>query len=398
MNVSKRLQSMKFSSVRKLNPYADIAVKKGLDILHLNIGQPDIETPEIFYESVRACTPKVLAYAASNGIDELVNSFITYYKEWNINLDKSQILVTNGGSEALQFAMLAVCEPGDEILCPEPFYTNYNSFVHIAQVNIKSFRTYAEDGFHLPAKEEIVKKISDKTKAILISNPGNPTGLVYTESEIKLLAEIAKEHDLFLIADEVYREFVYDGLKYVSAMTLKGVEDRVILIDSISKRYSACGARIGLIASRNKDLMHEMTKLVQSRLSAPTIEQMAAASLINTPKDYFDKVNKEYEHRRNVLFEGLQEIPGVVCKKTTGAFYMMVKLPVENAEDFAKWLLTEFNYDNKTVMVAPGEGFYSTEGIGKDEVRISYCLNADNLKLSTKILKLGLEEYKKSHK
>lgn len=393
MKLSNRVQNMKFSPVRKLAPFAEAAKRKGIKVYHLQIGQPDIETPYTFFQGIENFKEKVLKYANSQGIDDLIDSFIKYYKEWNIDFERNQIMVTNGGSEALLFAMMAICDPGDEIIIPEPFYTNYNSFIDLSGTKIVPFLTKAEEGFHLPAKEEIVSKITERTKAILISNPGNPTGVVYTYDEIRMLADIAKEYDIYIIADEVYREFIYDNLQFTSALFMTDILDRVILIDSISKRYSACGARIGLIASKNDELMSQVLKLCQSRLCSPTIEQYAAANLINTPKEYFDEVKTEYEKRRDILFDALSSIPGVICRKPTGAFYVVVKLPVEDAETFAKWLLTDFNYENKTVLLAPAEGFYATPGLGKDEIRISYCLNSNDLKDAMVILSNALKVY-----
>lgn len=394
MNISKRISEMQFSPIRKLTPYADEARNKGIKVYHLNIGQPDISTPDTFFEALSNFNESVLKYTNSQGIDPLIDSFMKYYREWNINFEKDEIMITNGGSEAILFALMGICDAGDEIIIPEPFYTNYNGFSEAAGVNVVPFLTKAEEGFHLPKKEEIVSKISNKTRAILISNPGNPTGVVYTYDEIRMLADIAKEHDIYIIADEVYREFVYDDLKFTSALYMEDILDRVILIDSISKRYSACGARIGLVASKNKELIHQILKLCQSRLCVPTIEQVGAANLINTPKKYFDEVKVEYEKRRNILFEGLSKIPGVVCEKPTGAFYITAKLPIKNADDFAKWMLTDFAYENKTVMFAPAEGFYATEGIGKDEIRLSYCLNTDDLSDAMSILAIGLNKYR----
>lgn len=393
MKLSNRVQNMGFSPVRKLAPFADEAKRKGVKVIHLQIGQPDIETPETFYQGIENFKEKVLKYANSQGIDDLIDSFIEYYKEWNIDFKRNEIMVTNGGSEALLFAMMATCDPGDEIILPEPFYTNYNSFFDLSGVNRVPFLTKAEEGFHLPIKEEIVSKITSKTRAILISNPGNPTGVVYTYDELRMLGDIAKEYGLYLISDEVYREFVYDNLKFTSALYMEDILDRIILVDSISKRYSACGARIGSIASKNPELMHQMLKLCQSRLCSPTIEQFAAANLINTPKQYFDEVKAEYEKRRNILYDALNSIPGVVCRKPSGAFYVVVKLPVDNAEKFAKWLLTDYSYENKTVMVAPAEGFYATPGLGIDEIRISYCLNSNDLSDAMVILANALKVY-----
>ncbi|MCB2341037.1 pyridoxal phosphate-dependent aminotransferase [Clostridium estertheticum] len=393
MNLSNRLESMQFSTIRKLAPFAEDAKKRGVSVYHLNIGQPDIHTPSTFMEGINNFTDKVLKYENSQGMDPLIESFIKYYLEWNIKLSKSEILVTNGGSEAILFAFMAICDPGDEIIIPEPFYTNYNGLADLASVKVIPFITKAEDGFHLPSKDEITSKITKKTRAIMVSNPGNPTGVVYTQAEIRMLADIVKENDIFLISDEVYREFVYDDLKYTSALYMKDIEDKIILIDSISKRYSACGARIGLVASKHKHLMAQMIKLGQSRLCVPVIEQVAAANLINTPKSYFTEVKKEYEERRNILYKYLLKIPGVVCEKPTGAFYIVAKLPVKSAEDFAKWLLTDFNYNNKTVMVAPAQGFYATKGLGINEIRLSYCLNTNALKDAMEILGIAIKKY-----
>lgn len=394
-NISNRVLEMQASPIRKLSPLADNAKKEGKKVYHLNIGQPDIHTPEIFYEAIKDFRDPVLKYTDSAGIPELINSFIKYYKSWNIHLEKNEMLIANGGSEALLFAFMAVADYGDNIIIPEPFYTNYNAFSQIAGVKVNPFLTKAENGFHLPEEKEILKSIDNRTRAILLSNPGNPTGVVYTKEELNLLIKIAKEHDLYIIADEVYREFVYDGLEYTSFMHIEGIENRVILIDSISKRYSACGARIGIIASRNKELIANVLKLCQSRLCVPTIEQLAAAKLIDTTEKYFEDTKREYQARRDVVSNALKEMPGVVCEKPRGAFYVIAKLPVKNAEDFVKWLLTEYTVNNETVMLAPAEGFYATEGLGVDEVRISYCINSDDLKKAMNIIKLGLGEYNK---
>ncbi|MEG0306634.1 MAG: pyridoxal phosphate-dependent aminotransferase [Clostridium sp.] len=396
MKFSKRILAMGYSPIRKLAPYGSEAMNRGISIYPLNIGQPDIETPKEFLEGITNYTEDVLKYAQSQGIDDVIKSFIKYYKEWNIDFSMDEILVTNGGSEAISLTLTAVCDAGDEVIIPEPFYTNYSGFAQGAGVNVIPFITRAVDGFHLPDKEVIISKITPKTKAIMISNPGNPTGVVYTEAEIRMLADICKEYNIFFIADEVYREFVYDDLKYTSALYMEDIKDRVILIDSISKRYSACGARIGLVASKNKELISQIMKMCQVRLCVPTLEQLGAANLINTPKEYFVKVKKEYENRRNIMFDKLSKIPGVICKKPTGAFYIVVKLPIKSGEDFAKWMLTDYSYNNKTVMVAPAEGFYATDGLGLDEIRLSYCLNSTALSDAMDILERGLIEYMKN--
>jgi aspartate aminotransferase len=376
-------------------PLAEEAKLKGKKVYHLNIGQPDIKTPDEFFQKVKNFDEEVLSYAFSQGIPELIDSFIQYYKSYGIEFEKDDILVTNGGSEAILFSLIAVCDYGDEILIPEPFYTNYNGFSTSAGVKVVPITTKAENGFDLPSKSEIEELITGKTKAILLSNPSNPTGKVYTEEEMNLIKEIAVENDIYIIADEVYREFVYDGLEYKSFAQLPEIEDRVILTDSISKRYSACGARIGCVASKNKKVTKEVLKLCQSRLCVATIEQVGAAGLIEVSKDYMKEAFIEYDKRRNIVFDALQDMEGVICKKPKGAFYITAKLPVENAEDFVRWLLTDYDIDNETVMFAPAEGFYATEGMGRDEIRISYVLKEEDLKKAMNILKQGLMEYNK---
>lgn len=393
LKFSERALNMQASPIRKLAPLAAAAKKKGKKVYHLNIGQPDIHTPQLFFEAIKKFDEKVLKYVDSQGIPEAIDSFRKYYKSWNIDFSEKDIIITNGGSEAIMFAIMAVADYGDEILVPEPFYTNYNGFSSVAGVKVVPFLTKAEEGFHLPPKDVIEKSISPKTKAILLSNPGNPTGVVYTKEELNTIAELVKEHDMFIIADEVYREFVYDGLKYTSFMHIPGIEDRVILIDSISKRYSACGARVGIVASKNNELMALILKLCQSRLCVATLDQIGAAALIDTQKEYFEEVLKEYQARRDVVYNALQKMPNVICEKPTGAFYMVVKLPVENAEDYVKFLLTDFDVDNETVMLAPAEGFYGTPGLGRNEVRISYCLNCEDLKKAMNIFDKGLQAF-----
>jgi len=395
MFVSHRIKSMQESPIRKLVPLAEEAKKKGKKVYHLNIGQPDIKTPEEFFENVKNFDKEVLSYAFSQGIPELIDSFIEYYKSYDIEYEKDDILVTNGGSEAILFSLLAVCDYGDEILIPEPFYTNYNGFSTSAGVNVVPITTKAEDGFGLPSKSEIEELITGKTKAILLSNPSNPTGKVYTEEEMNRIKTIAVENDIYIIADEVYREFVYDGLEYKSFAQYKEIEDRVILTDSISKRYSACGARIGCVASKNKEVTKEVLKLCQSRLCVATIEQIGAAGLIKVSKDYMKEAFEEYDKRRNLVFDALQDMDGVFCLKPKGAFYITAKLPVDDAEDFVRWLLNDYEIDKETVMFAPAEGFYATEGMGRDEIRISYVLKEEDLKKAMHILKQALIEYNK---
>lgn len=397
-NFSNRVTAMQASPIRKLVPFATAAKADGVKVYHLNIGQPDIKTPRGFFDAVKNFDDEVLEYAVSQGIPELIEALQDYYKTYDMHFDKDELLITNGGSEALLFAMMATCDPGDKLLIPEPFYTNYNGFGQCVNVGVAPITTKAENGFHLPSKEEILSKIDDKVKAILLSNPGNPTGAIYSKEELEMIAEIAIEKDLWIISDEVYREFVYDGLEYTSFGNLKQVEDRVIIIDSVSKRYSACGARIGSIASKNKELIAQIMKLCQGRLCVPTLEQIGAVELYKTPVSYFEEVNDEYRKRRDVLYSELMKVDGVICEKPTGAFYVVAKLPVDNAEDFVKWMLTEFRVDNETVMATPAEGFYATPGLGRDEIRLAYILKEEDLRKAAKILKEGLEAYVKLNK
>lgn len=393
MRYSERITTMQSSPIRKLAHIASSAKAKGIKIYHLNIGQPDIKTPKVFFEAVKNFNNEVLEYAVSPGLPELIYSLQQYYTTYNMDFESDEILVTNGGSEALLFALMATCDPKDNILVPEPFYSNYNGFSQSINVNITPITTKAEEGFHLPSKEKIQSLITSKTKAILISNPGNPTGTVYTKKELYMISEIAKENDLWIISDEVYREFVYDGLEYTSFGNIKEVEDRVIIIDSVSKIYSACGARIGSIASKDKTLIAEILKLCQGRLCVSTLDQVGSVELYNTPSSYFTEVNNEYKNRRDVLYNELIKVKGVICKKPAGAFYIVAKLPIENAEDFVIWMLTDFNKDGETVMACPAEDFYATPGLGRDEIRLAYVLKEDDLHKAAIILKEGLEKY-----
>ena len=393
MKYSSRITSVESSPVRKLIPYADRAKEKGKKVYHLNIGQPDIKTPKSFFEAVKNFSGDVLTYSPSNGIPELIEAVIPYYRNYNMEFSKDEILVTNGGSEALLFTLMSLFDKGDEIVIPEPFYANYNTMFKVLEINVIPISTKVEDGFHLPTKAEIEKVITPKTKAILISNPGNPTGTTYTKEEINTLAEVVKENDLFMISDEVYREFVYDGLEYASFGTVKDIEDRVIIIDSVSKRYSACGSRVGLIVSKNKEFIAQAFKLCEVRLSVAELEQIGAAALYQTPQSYLEEVNQEYKKRRDIVFEALSSMEGVVCRKPEGAFYYMTKLPVDDAEKFVIWLLEEFDIDGETLMMAPANGFYATEGRGIDEVRIAYILNETDLKRSMEILREALKKY-----
>lgn len=395
MKFSNRVKSMQSSPIRKLAPLATQAKADGVKVYHLNIGQPDIKTPECFFEAVKNFKEPVLEYAGSQGLPELIEALQKYYKTYDMDFAAEDLIVTNGGSEALLFSFMAMCDPGDNVLIPEPFYTNYNGFGQSIGMEVKPITTKAENGFHLPSKEEIVAQIDDKTKAILVSNPGNPTGCVYTKEEVYMLAEIVKENDLWLVADEVYREFIYEGLDYTSFGNVKEIEDRCIIIDSVSKRYSACGARIGSIACKNKEFMGEVMKLCQGRLCIATIEQLGAAALFNeTPASYLKEVNDEYCKRRDVLYEELMKAEGVICEKPMGAFYIVAKLPVDNAEDFVKWMLTDFRMDGATVMATPAAGFYATPGLGLDEIRLAYILKEEDLRAAGKLLAEGLKAYK----
>jgi len=395
MKISKRIEKMNFSSIRKLTPLADEARRKGIKIYPLNIGQPDIVTPDTFFQGVNNYKEKIVKYSNSEGITELRETFSKNFRKWNMDILPDEILITAGGSEAVIFTILSICDPGDEVIIPEPYYSNYDSFVKMADSSIVPVHTSIEDGFHLPSKEEIVSKITSKTKAILFSNPSNPTGTVYTEAEIKMLGEIAEEYDLYIISDEVYREFTFENTSFISPIKFENLRKRTIIIDSISKHYSACGARIGLVATKNEDLKMQMLKLCQARLCASTIEQYAASNLINTLESYIEKVKAIYKSRRDVMYEGLCNIEGVTCFKPEGSFYIFVKLPIDDGEKFSRWLLTDFNHDGETVMVAPGKGFYQSEGRGINEIRLSYCIDEKEIKRAIEILNIAIKEYNK---
>ncbi|MBN2830159.1 MAG: pyridoxal phosphate-dependent aminotransferase [Candidatus Cloacimonetes bacterium] len=394
MKISERVQMMQASPIRKLMPYANSAKEKGIHVYHLNIGQPDIETPKEMIDVYHNFSEKVLAYGPSQGLECYRENLVKYYAGHNIKLATSDIIVTTAGSEAIVFALTAVCNVGDEVLIPEPFYTNYNGFADMAGVHIKPIPTKVENGFALPEKEEIVKLLTSKTRAIMICNPGNPTGKVYSKEEVEMVASIAKEHDIFVISDEVYREFVYDGYEATSILHIPGIEDRAVMVDSVSKRYSACGARIGCIVSLNKELMAAVLKLGQARLCPPTIDQLAASACVNLPQSYFEKVNVEYKKRRDLVFNELEKIEGIVCRKPEGAFYIVAKLPVPDAEEFVIWLLNDYHVENATVMVAPAAGFYATKGAGLSEVRFAYILNENDLKKAMFIFRTGLKKFR----
>jgi len=398
MRISQRAIEVQASPIRKLMPYAVQAKKMGLKVYHLNIGQPDIETPAEMMKVYHEFNEKVLAYGPSQGLDVYRHSLVSYYAKHGIEINEDEIIVTTAGSEAIVFAMLAVCNEGDEIITPEPFYTNYNGFATMASVKLTALTTYAEDGFKLPSEDKIEALITPRTKAIMLCNPGNPTGAVYGKEEIMSIAKIAKKHQLYVISDEVYREFVYDGATHTSVMHVPDFNDNAIMVDSISKRYSACGARIGCIVSKNKVLMDAVLKFAQARLCPPTIDQLAANACVYLDDSYIQAIQSEYQKRRDLVYNEVLQIPGVICAKPQGAFYVVVKLPLENAEDFVIWLLTDYHVDGETIMAAPAEGFYATAGLGRDELRLAYILNEDDLKKAMHIFKTGFAEYQKTHR
>lgn len=391
--ISQKAVDMPASPIRKLVPYADKAKKEGKKVYHLNIGQPDIETPEVALNAIKDFNQKVIEYSHSAGFESYRVGLAAYYQKTGIPVNTEDIIITTGGSEALIFGFMSTCDPGDEVIIPEPFYANYNGFAVTAGLSVVPVASSIESGFALPPVEEFEKKITSKTKAILICNPGNPTGYLYSKEELEKLRDIVKKHDLFLFADEVYREFCYDGAVPFSTMNLEGIENNVIMIDSVSKRYSMCGARIGALISKNKEVIASALKFGQARLSPPTIDQIASEAALNTPQSYFDNVVAEYVQRRNIMVDGLNSIPGVFCPKPSGAFYCVAKFPVDDTEKFCQWLLEDFQYEGATVMMAPASGFYSTSGSGKNEARIAYVLNQDALQASVKILEEALKVY-----
>lgn len=393
--VSLKGQQMPESPIRKLVPYSEIAKKKGHKVYHLNIGQPDIKTPEVALNAVKNAAITVLEYSHSAGFESYRNKLSQYYQKQGLPINVADIIITTGGSEALLFAMGSTMDQDDEIIIPEPFYANYNGFSTASGVKVVPVISTIDEGFALPPIAAFEKLITPKTKAILICNPGNPTGYLYSKEEILQLAEIVKKHDLFLIADEVYREFIYDGEEHFSVMNVPGLEENAIMIDSVSKRYSMCGARIGCIVSKNKEVMATAMKFAQARLSPPTYAQIASEAALETPQSYFDDVIEEYKERRDTLISELQKIDGVKVATPKGAFYCIAKLPVKSADDFAQWLLESYDFQGETVMVAPAAGFYSTPNVGLDEVRIAYVLKKEDLIKSVQILKEALKAYNK---
>ena len=384
---------MPASPIRKLVPYSEEAKRKGIKVFHLNIGQPDIPTPEVALNALRNINLKVIEYSHSAGNESYRRKLATYYQKIGINIDCSEILITTGGSEAILFALMSCVNPGEEVITPEPFYANYNGFATTAGIKIIPVTSYIKEDFALPPIKDIEKKITSKTKGIIVCNPNNPTGYLYSKEELNHLKEIVKKHDLFLFSDEAYRDFCYDGAEHFSAMNLEGIENNVIMLDSVSKRYSECGVRIGALITKNKEVISTALKFAQARLSPPGLGQIAGEASIDTPDDYFKEVNREYTARRNYMVEALNKIPGVYCPKPKGAFYTVVKLPVDDADKFAQWLLEKFEYNNQTVMVAPASGFYSTPGSGKNEVRIAYVLKIEDLKNAVMILAEALKIY-----
>lgn len=392
-NISKKGELMPPSPIRKLVPYADAAKARGVKVYHLNIGQPDIETPQVAIDAVRGIADRIFEYTHSAGLESYRRKLVEYYRGVGIEVGVEDLMSTVGGSEALFMAFSVCLDPGEEVLCPEPFYANYNGFAVEAGVTIRPIRSTIDNDFALPPMEEFERHITPKTRAILICNPNNPTGYVYTREELEKLAEIVRKHDMYLITDEVYREFCYDGVKHFSAMNLRGVEKNVVMADSVSKRYSMCGVRLGALVTRNKEVFAAAMKMAQARLSPPYLAQVAATAAVDTPQSYFDNVIGEYRERRDCIVDLLNKIPGVYCPTPRGAFYATVKLPIDNSDKFAQWLLEEFEYNGETVMVAPATGFYSTKGLGLDEVRIAYVLKKEDLVAAAKCLEQALKVY-----
>lgn len=391
--ISTKGRIMPPSPIRKLASYAEVAKNKGIKVYHLNIGQPDIPTPLIGMEAVRNNRLTVVEYSDSMGIESLRKQLARYYREKGIMVDQHQIMITNGGSEAISMTMMSCMNHYEEVIVPEPFYANYYGFSTVAGVGFKPMKSVIEDNFALPPVEELETLITPATRAIMICNPNNPTGYLYSRSDLEKLAEIAVKNDLFLISDEVYREFCYDGNRHYSIMQIDGLEKHAILIDSMSKRFSACGIRIGALVTRNKELMDTVLKFAQARLSPPTFGQILAEAALNSPAEYYEAIYNEYIERRNTLVNGLNRIPGVYSPMPQGAFYTMARLPVDNAEKFAQWILSDFQYNNQTVMLAPGSGFYATPGLGKDEVRIAYVINKNDIEHALECIERALDIY-----
>lgn len=391
--ISERGQQMPASPIRRLVPYAEAAKKRGMTVYHLNIGQPDIKTPEHAIEELRHLDKEVLEYSHSAGYESYRKGLAEYYKSVGINIDYGNIMVTTGGSEAIMFTFLSTLNPGDEVIVPEPFYTNYNGFAVATGVKVAPITSNIKDGFALPPIEDFEKMITPRTKAIMICNPNNPTGYLYSKEELEALRKMVLKHDLYLFADEVYREFSYDGYEHHSVMNLEDIEDRVVMMDSVSKRYSECGIRIGAIVTRNDDIIATALKYGQARLSPPGLGQIVAEASLKTPKEYFDQVYNEYIERRNLVVERLNKIEGVYTPRPTGAFYTVVSMPVDDADKFCQWLLEEFEYQGQTVMLAPASGFYATPGLGKQEARLAYVLKKESLEKAIEVLEVAFKQY-----
>lgn len=396
MKLSSKMERCGLSPMRKFNPYAVAAEERGIKIYHLNIGQPDIKTPDIFYKAISDFHDPVLSYAPSGGVPMLLDAVRSYYKRIGVELTRSQILPTTGGSEALQIIMATILDDGDEIIIPEPFYPNYHTSVTLAGATIHPIPTNPKAGYSYADRKAVEAAINEHTRAIMVTNPGNPTGAVLSCEELKLMLDIAKEHELFIICDEVYREFTYGGEPLMSALQFEGYEDNVIVIDSVSKRFSACGARVGMLISKNKELMAQAMKWCQCRLCSATVDQVGSAALYSLDPSYFDEIREEYRHRRDTMVSKLKAIPGVECETPKGAFYVMAALPVDDADKFQMWLLNEYNDNGDTVLFACGEPFYATPGKGKNEVRLAYTINAEDISRAIDILAHGLEEYNKT--
>ena len=395
MDISLRAQNMPQSPIRKLAKYADAAKRNGIHVYHLNIGQPDIATPTCALDAVRNFDQSILSYSPSQGTKSLRTKMVSYYAEYGIDLSPDEIIITSGGSEAIMFAYMACLNPGDEIIVTDPSYANYMAFAISCGAVVKSVKTNIENGFKLPPVEEFEKQITDKTRAILICNPNNPTGYLYTKSEMLRIRDLVKKHNLYLFSDEVYREFIYTKRPYISACHLEGIEDNVILVDSVSKRYSECGIRIGALITKNKEVRQAVMKFCQARLSPPLIGQAIAEASLSTPQEYMEEVYDEYLSRRNFLIDQLNQIPGVFAPSPMGAFYTMVKLPVDDAEKFCMWCLTDFSYEGQTVMMAPGTGFYTNPDDGRNQVRMAYVLCKEDMQKAMIVLRKALEEYNK---
>lgn len=391
--IAQRVQQTPSSPIRRLVPYAEAAKSRGLEVFHLNIGQPDIETPKSGVKALQEADLGVIAYSHSAGILSYRKKLVEFYARYNVSITTEQMIVTNGGSEALLFTMLACANAGDEVIVPEPFYANYNGFAKSLDVTIVPITAHIEDGFALPPIEDFEKKITSKTRAILICNPSNPTGYLYSEKELKQLRTIVQKHDLFLIADEVYRDFCYEAETHTSILALEGMEEYAVVIDSISKRYSACGARMGVVLSKNAEFMEQTMKLAQARLSPSTLAQILGEGLIDTPTSYFEEVTEEYDKRRQTVVNRLNAMDGVTCPNPKGAFYAFAKFPVDDCDKFCQWLLEEFEHEGKTVMMAPGAGFYNSPGLGKQEARIAYVLHVDDLNEAMDCLEKALTIY-----